>query len=66
MEHIHEILEQAQDEVESVASDVEDIDEKVDSVEITTNPITSLAQSIYNATKTAEQIVYYGTIAVAL
>ena len=61
LEHIHEILEQAQDEVESVASDVEDIDEKVDSVEITTNTITSLAQSIYNATKTAEQIVYYGT-----
>ena len=66
LEHIHEILEQAQDEVESVASDVEDIDEKVDSVEITTNTITSLAQSIYNATKTAEQIVYYGTIAVAI
>ena len=60
LEHIHEILEQAQDEVESVASDVEDIDEKVDSVEITTNTITSLA------TKTAEQIVYYGTIAVAI
>ena len=66
MEHIHEILEQAQDEVESVASDVEDIDEKVDSVEITTNTITSLAQSVYNATKTAEQIVYYGTIAAAI
>ena len=67
LEHIHEILEQAQDEVESVASDVEDIDEKVDSVEITTNTITSLlAQSIYNATKTAEQIVYYGTIAAAI
>ena len=66
LEHIHEILEQAQDEVESVASDVEDIDEKVDSVEITTNTITSLAQSIYNAAKTAEQIVYYGTIATAI
>ena len=66
LEHIHEILEQAQDEVESVASDVEDIDETVDSVEITTNTITSLAQSIYNATKTAEQIVYYGTIAAAI
>ena len=66
LEYIHEILEQAQDEVESVASDVEDIDEKVDSVEITTNTITSLAQIIYNATKTAEQIVYYGTIAVAI
>lgn len=66
LERIQEILEQAQDEVESVASDVEDIEDKVDDVEITTNTITGLSRNIYEATKTVEQIVYYGTIAVAI
>lgn len=66
LQNIGSRIMETQEEVESVASDVEDIDDKVEDLEIDANTIASMSQKIYDATKTVEQVVYFGIIALAI
>ena len=57
---------EVQEEVESVASDVEDIDEKVEDLEMDTNAIADLSTKIYEATETVERVVFVSTVALSI